>query len=107
MSPSDNERETQMSRYIIHPGTLTVIDADECLILDIDTDLSDEERDKLDGDDYFDDALICEYAERYGSKMKVEVCDNCGTAVTADDGNLCEACFEKLPTGEWHTAGNW
>lgn len=55
-----------MARFIVHPGTLTVIDADECLIIDIDTDLSDEERSDIDGDDYFDDSLICEYAEQRG-----------------------------------------
>lgn len=58
-----------MSKYIIHPGTGTVIDADECLVLDLDNDLTDEERDRLEGDDYFDDALVCTIAEERGKKF--------------------------------------
>ena len=103
-----NERD--MTKYIVHPGTLTVIAADECLILDIDTDLSDEERAALDGDDYFDDGLICEYAEQRGKNIingNSVPCDNCGSEVLPDNGGLCDSCFEKLPTGEWRTAGTW
>lgn len=58
-----------MTKYIIHPGTLTIIDADECLILDTETDLTPEEREQLDGDDYFDDALISSIAEERGKKF--------------------------------------
>lgn len=58
-----------MTKYIIHPGTLTIINADECLVLDLDTDLTPEEREQLDGDDYFDDALIASIAEERGKKF--------------------------------------
>ncbi len=58
-----------MSRFIIHPGTLTVISADECFILDLDADITAEERDMLDGDDYYDDTLICTLAEQYGVRV--------------------------------------
>lgn len=58
-----------MRRFIIHPGTLTVINMAECLLLDIDTDLTDGERDRLQGDDYADDSLICTFAEQYGRRM--------------------------------------
>lgn len=56
-------------KYIIHPGTGTIIEASDCLVLDLDLDLTDDERAHLEGDDYFDDALICTIAEERGKKF--------------------------------------
>lgn len=52
-------------KYIVHQGTGTVIAVDECVIVTV----PDELLDTLDGDDYFDDTAICEYAEEHGKPI--------------------------------------
>ncbi len=54
-----------MSKYIVHPGTGTIIAVDECVIVTV----PDEMLDTLDGDDYFDDERICELAEEIGKPI--------------------------------------
>lgn len=51
--------------YIVHPGTGTVISADECVIVNV----PDEVLTATSGDDYFDDDDICEYAEEHGKPI--------------------------------------
>jgi len=54
-----------MSRLIVHTGTDTILDAAECVIVDTDL-LDDHDMARLSGDDYFDDSVIVEIAERCG-----------------------------------------
>jgi len=56
-------------KLVVHPGTGTIIDADECVFLDTDIDLTEEEHELLTGDDYFDDIAICDIAEALGKKL--------------------------------------
>lgn len=55
-------------RYIVHLGTGTVIDADECVIVDLPEDVI-AEMTEHGGDDYFDDNRICELAEANGDPI--------------------------------------
>ena len=52
-------------KYIVHQGTGTIIAVDECVIVTV----PDELLDTLDGDDYFDETAICEYAEEHGKPI--------------------------------------
>jgi len=52
-------------KYIVHEGTGTVIAVDECVIVDVPEELLAT----LDGDDYFDDNKICEYASENGKPI--------------------------------------
>jgi hypothetical protein len=54
-----------MSKYIVHPGTGTVIAVDECVIVTVPSEVTDS----LSGDDYFDDERICELAEEIGKPI--------------------------------------
>jgi hypothetical protein len=54
-----------MSKYIVHPGTGTVIAVDECVIVTVPSEVTDS----LSGDDYFDDERICELAEEQGKPI--------------------------------------
>ena len=62
-----------MTKFIVHIGTGTIIDAsDDVYIFDTDT-LTESERERLTGDDYFDDQLICGLAEEIGTKLSPEL----------------------------------
>jgi hypothetical protein len=52
-------------KYIVHEGTGTVIAVDECVIVDV----PEEVLTTLDGDDYFDEYKICEYASENGKPI--------------------------------------
>ena len=54
-----------MSRLIVHAGTGTIVDASECVLVDTDL-FDDHDMARLSGDDYFDDSVIVEIAERCG-----------------------------------------
>lgn len=57
-------------KLVVHPGTGTIIDADECYVLDTDTDLTEDERNVLaDNEDYFDEVIICEIVESLGTNL--------------------------------------
>jgi hypothetical protein len=52
-------------KYIVHQASGTVFVADHCVIVDV----PDEVLTSLDGDDYFDDDTVCEYAETHGKPI--------------------------------------
>lgn len=54
--------------YIVHIGTGTIIAADECLIVDIPDEVTDELTEHG-GDDYFDDNLIISLAQDNGKPI--------------------------------------
>jgi hypothetical protein len=54
-----------MSRLIVHAGTGTILDASECVVVDADY-FDDHDMARLSGDDYFDDDVVVEIAERCG-----------------------------------------
>lgn len=57
-------------KLVVHPGTGTIIDADECYFLDTDTDLTEDERNVLaDNEDYFDEVIICQIVEALGTNL--------------------------------------
>lgn len=57
-------------KIVVHPGTGTVIDADECYLLDTETDLTEDEVLQLaDNEDYFDEVIICDIVESLGTKL--------------------------------------
>ena len=58
-----------MTKFIVHAGTDTIIDAsDDVYILDIE-DITDEDRENLTGSDYFDDHYIIALAKERGNKL--------------------------------------
>ena len=59
-----------MSRLIVHTGTDTIIDASECVLVDTDL-FDDHDMARLSGDDYFDDSVIVEIAERCGVAVDI------------------------------------
>lgn len=61
-----------MAKFIVHLGTETIIDASECVIIDMD-DLDDHDEARITGDDYFDDGVVCELAERLGRPVNTSV----------------------------------
>jgi hypothetical protein len=46
--------------YVYHEGTGTIIDADECVLVEVPNDLD------MTGDDYFDDWIVSQLAEVSG-----------------------------------------
>lgn len=57
-------------KIVVHPGTGTIIDADECYLLDTETDLTEDEIQQLaDNEDYFDEVIICDIVESLGTKL--------------------------------------
>lgn len=55
-------------KLIVHVGTGTVMDASECVMLDTDTDITEEHREML--DDYgWDDTKIIELASQFGAQF--------------------------------------
>jgi hypothetical protein len=54
-----------MSRLVVHAGTGTILDASECVLVDTDL-FDDHDMARLSGDDYFDDGVVVEIAERCG-----------------------------------------
>ena len=79
-----------MSRLIVHTGTGTIVDASECVLVDTDL-FDDHDMARLSGDDYFDDSVIVEIAER------------CGVAVP-DAGDAARWNALDLATG---VGGRW
>lgn len=61
-----------MTKLIVHIGTGTIIDADECLVVDTDN-FDDHDRSRLCDDEYFDENVICELAERLGRPVNTSV----------------------------------
>jgi len=62
-----------MTKFIVHSGTDTIIDAnDDVYILDIE-DITDEDRENLTGSDYFDDHYIIAIAKERGRKLNSEL----------------------------------
>lgn len=57
-----------MTKLIVHIGTGTIIDADECVIVDTDK-FDDHDDARITGDDYFDDSVVVEIAERIGTPI--------------------------------------
>lgn len=49
-----------MTTYIYHEGTGTIIDANECVLVDVPDDLD------MTGDDYFDDEVVERLADEIG-----------------------------------------
>ena len=85
-------------KLIVHPGTGTVIDADECLLLDTEKHLTEEEIKILDGNDFFEDHIICEIAEERG----VKIFDNdlsWGNVIAFSPKSLREEAGEILDQG--------
>lgn len=83
-----------VSRYfIVHTGTMTVIDASECVVIDLDgIDL------ELDGDDYTDDQTVIDAAELYGSPLHSYRWDQCETMTACPVGKLAGG-RHTFPTG--------
>lgn len=61
-----------MTKFIVHTGTGTIIDASECVIIDTE-DFSGSFTDTLTGDEYFDDGTVCEYAEEHGKPVNTSL----------------------------------
>lgn len=59
-----------MSRLIVHIGTGTIVDAAECVLVDTDQ-FDDHDMARLSGDDYFDDGVVVEIAERCGVAVDI------------------------------------
>jgi hypothetical protein len=59
-----------MTKLIVHIGTGTIIDADECVIVDTDK-FDDHDDARITGDDYFDDSVVVEIAERIGKPLNL------------------------------------
>ncbi len=59
-----------MTKLIVHIGTGTIIDADECVIVDTDK-FDDHDEARMSGDDYFDDTAVVEIAERIGKPLNL------------------------------------
>lgn len=79
------------NKFVVHPGTGTVLRADECETVTVPDDMLA----LLTGDDYFDDSTIVEYATRYraGNPTDARVC-LCGNRPDTDGFVPC------LPNGE-------
>jgi hypothetical protein len=59
-----------MTKLVVHIGTGTIIDADECVIVDTDK-FDDHDEARMSGDDYFDDTAVVEIAERIGTPLNL------------------------------------
>ena len=59
-----------MTKLVVHIGTGTIIDADECVIVDTDK-FDDHDEARMSGDDYFDDSVVVEIAERIGTPLNL------------------------------------
>lgn len=59
-----------MTKLVVHIGTGTIIDADECVIVDTDK-FDDHDEARITGDDYFDDSVVVEIAERIGTPLNL------------------------------------
>jgi hypothetical protein len=59
-----------MTKLVVHIGTGTIIDADECVIVDTDK-FDDHDEARMSGDDYFDDSVVVEIAGRLGKPLNL------------------------------------
>lgn len=91
-------------RYIVHIGTGTVIDADECVMVDVPDDVI-EEMTKHGGDDYFDDQRICELAEVNGEPINGTDL-TWGNCMAFSPISLREEAGELLDSGAYDSEGN-
>lgn len=82
------------NKYVVHPGTGTVLRADECVTVNVPNDILA----LLTGDDYFDDTAIVEYATRYR--------DDNPTETRGDDLHLCLFCgSDEISGNAWEQDG--
>ena len=90
-----------MAKFIVHLGTETIIDASECVILDMD-DLDDHDEARITGDDYFDDGVVCELAERLGRPVNTSVPADVtyGNAIIFSPSAMREEARELIALGE-------
>lgn len=61
-----------MGKYIVNIESGQVFHIDDCLVIDSDN-LPPRILEKLTGEPYFDDEIICKAAERYGTTLVSEV----------------------------------
>ena len=82
-----------MSRFIVHESGV-IFDASECVLVDTDQ-LDDHDLERLSGDEYFDDGIISELAERCGVPI---ISANVGGFV--HDGNDWSHCGRVVFSGD-------
>ncbi|CAB5222438.1 hypothetical protein UFOVP366_1, partial [uncultured Caudovirales phage] len=89
-----------MSRFIVHESGV-IFDASECVVVDTDL-FDDHDLERLSGDDYFDDGIIAELAERCGVSVP-----NAGDSARWNALNLsrsfvpCESCVNVGKPEQW------
>ena len=91
-----------MTKFIVHAGTGTIIEASECLIFDIEK-MTDAEQAQLTGDDYFDDGYVVSLAEQYGVPVNTSLPadTNYGNIISFAPSALREEAQEILGSGKY------
>lgn len=95
-----------MKTYIVHQGTGTIIDADECVVVK----LSDAMLDTMSGDDYFDDTEVLRLAAVVGQPCVTNDLryDNCVSfSPSAIRGELVGMIDDLEPTDPNRDALEW
>lgn len=91
-----------MTKFIVHAGTGTIIDASECLIFDSEK-MTDAEQEQLTGDDFFDDLYVISIAEQYGVRINTELPadTNHGNIMSFAPNALREEALALLANGRY------